>query len=296
MKHLKRILILAIIFGIAMVISEMNISYGGVSINASKTTVYPGDQFTVTVNSSGAAAWNVHVSVEGPVSGGGIKLVGDSSDGNNTSASNSATYTATGIGTIRFYASGDITINQGRDENTGKIIGENQNVSVSATVNVVERPAPEPEPKSNTSKQSTNTTKTNTTTKKQTTTPAEEHPNEESGEEDLLAAKIVIDLIDALDNTLESFASDVVAAREAYEALTDAQKELVTNYEELLLAEEELKEETEKEPEEIKEEEKKEPIMVSISLAKFILLQAGIIILEAGLIIGLSKYIGKRKK
>ena len=47
---------------------------------------------------------------------------------------------------------------------------------------------------------------------------------------DFSAAQIVIDQIIALDNTKETYATDVATAIEAYEMLTDAQKALVTNY------------------------------------------------------------------
>jgi len=296
MKVLTKILILTIVFGAVMLILEMNISHGAVSISSNKSTVYPGDQFTVTVTVSGVAAWNVHVYGEGPVSGGNIKLVGDSPDGNNTSYSQSATFTATGIGTIRFYTSNsDTTSNQNGE-------GVRSYPSASTTVSVVEKPptelAPQPStPSSNTTKPSNNTSKPSNTTKPAETKPVEEAPIEGPTEEDLAAVQVVIDMINALDNMLESFAEDVIATREAYEALTDAQKELVTNYEELLLAEEELnKEEVEQEPEEVEEKGKKEPIIISMPLLVFIGLQAGIIVVEAAVIAGFSKYLGKRKK
>lgn len=51
-------------------------------------------------------------------------------------------------------------------------------------------------------------------------------------------AEAVIKMIDKLDETKKTFAVDVKRAREAYDALTPKQKEYVTNYEDLLKAEE----------------------------------------------------------
>jgi len=56
-------------------------------------------------------------------------------------------------------------------------------------------------------------------------------------EGDQAAAQPVIDMIDALDDTAETYAEDVAEAREAYDVLTDTQKALVTNYTDLTDAE-----------------------------------------------------------
>jgi hypothetical protein len=53
---------------------------------------------------------------------------------------------------------------------------------------------------------------------------------------DFNAAQVVINQIAALDNTKETYATDVVAAKEAYEMLTDVQKALVKNYDILVNA------------------------------------------------------------
>jgi len=280
-----------------MAVLGVNASYGAVSISPSKTTVNPGDQFTVTVTASGVAAWDVHVNVEGPVSGGGtIRLVGDSSDGQNTSASTSATFTAIGTGTIRFYttSSTNTTANQNGE-------GVRAYPSASASVNVVEKQeAPATNTSTNTTKPA-NTTKPGNATKPAETKPSETKPTEEEevpdgpSEADFEAAQVVINLIHMLDKLSETFAEDVAAARGAYEELTDAQKELVLNYEALLLAEEELlKDKVEEEPEELEEKQKRKPVIVSMPLAAFIGLQAGIILIEVGVILGLQKYMATR--
>lgn len=61
---------------------------------------------------------------------------------------------------------------------------------------------------------------------------------EAANKRDQEAAKAVIDLIDALPETITlEDKNNVVAARTAYDALTDKQKEIVTNYSELTAAE-----------------------------------------------------------
>ena len=64
----------------------------------------------------------------------------------------------------------------------------------------------------------------------------------EAVEADKAEAQTVINLIETIDEKItEDSESDITAAREAYEALTEEQKAYVTNYDDLLAAEEELK-------------------------------------------------------
>ena len=83
------------------------------SISTSTSQVSVGGSFTVTASISGAAAWNVHVSASGPVSGCSISAADSTADAMNTSKSFSATCTATGTGTITVNLSGDITSQDG---------------------------------------------------------------------------------------------------------------------------------------------------------------------------------------
>ena len=55
---------------------------------------------------------------------------------------------------------------------------------------------------------------------------------------DMTAAKAVVDLIDAIGTVTLASETAIAAARTAYDALTDAQKELVSNYDVLVAAEE----------------------------------------------------------
>lgn len=59
-----------------------------------------------------------------------------------------------------------------------------------------------------------------------------------ANDQDAAAAKAVVDLIDAIGTVTLASETAIAAARTAYDALTDAQKELVSNYDVLVAAEE----------------------------------------------------------
>lgn len=105
-------------------------------ISVSSSSVYVGDGFTVYASVNSTAAWNVHVSASGPVSGCTINEVGDSGDLSEVNRNFSATCNATGEGTISLVLSGDITNG----------LGETQNIAGTANVFVSQRPAPSPSP------------------------------------------------------------------------------------------------------------------------------------------------------
>ena len=46
-----------------------SVSAASAGLTVSSNNVYVGDTFTVNVNMGGAAAWNLHTSASGPVSG-----------------------------------------------------------------------------------------------------------------------------------------------------------------------------------------------------------------------------------
>ena len=102
------------------------------NLSVSSETVYVGDTFTVKVNVSSAAAWNIHVSASGPVSGCSINQADATADAMDTNKSFSATCTATGTGTITLTLSGDVT--SASDGNAVNISGSKQ-------VTVSEKPA-----------------------------------------------------------------------------------------------------------------------------------------------------------
>jgi len=107
------------------------------SLSTSTSSVGSGGSFTVNVNLSGVAAWEVHVSASGPVSGCSINAADSTSDALNGSKSYSATCNATGTGTITVTLSGNTTNESGNRESisgsrTVKVTGT---TSYSATNN-----------------------------------------------------------------------------------------------------------------------------------------------------------------
>ena len=131
MKRIKLILILFIsifIFNIKV--------FAGANLSVSTNSVTKGGTFTVSVNMYGAAAWNIHVTASGPVSGCSINQADATADAMDTSKTFSATCTSTGAGTITINLSGDVT---SANDGIPVMLGG------SATVTVTE-PAPTPTP------------------------------------------------------------------------------------------------------------------------------------------------------
>lgn len=109
----------------------LTIKVDAASSLSAPSSVYSGSSFTIKANVSGVAAWEVHVSASGPVSGCVINAADSDANANNTSKSFSATCRATGTGTIR------ITMNG----NTTTAAGVTSQISGARTVNVTNRPA-----------------------------------------------------------------------------------------------------------------------------------------------------------
>ena len=163
MKKFKILLISLI----SMFALSINIYAASGSLSVSSGSVYVGDSFTVTVNVSSAAAWNVHVVSSGPVSGCTINQADATADAMDTNKSFSATCTATGEGTISVRLSGDVT-----SASDGNAVG----ISGSSNVSVVARPAPPSDNgnnnssgNNNTNNNSRNNTNTNNTNINQVT-------------------------------------------------------------------------------------------------------------------------------
>ena len=116
---------------IAVFAFTTNVYAAGANISTN-STVYVGDNFTVTANVTAAAAWNIHVNSTGPVSGCSILEADATGNALNANKSFSVTCKATAIGTITITLSGDVT-----DQN-----GNNSNVSGTRQVNVIAKPAP----------------------------------------------------------------------------------------------------------------------------------------------------------
>lgn len=106
MKRIKYLLILFIsIF--ALNINVYAAASGSLSV--SSTTAYVGGNFTASVKVNSAAAWNVHVTATGPVSGCTINQADATADAMDTSKTFTATCTVTGTGTITVKLTGDVT-------------------------------------------------------------------------------------------------------------------------------------------------------------------------------------------
>ena len=129
MKKVKFLLL----FLISIFAFNINVFAASGSLGVSSSSVYVGDSFTVTANVSSAAAWNIHVSASGPVSGCSINQADATADAMDTNKTFSATCTATGTGTITITLSGDVT-----SASNGNAV----NVSGSRSVTVSTRPTP----------------------------------------------------------------------------------------------------------------------------------------------------------
>lgn len=117
-----------IVFLITIFVFSINVFAASCNLGVSSTNVYVGNSFTVTANINSAAAWNVHVTASGPVSGCSINQADSTSDAMDTNKTFSATCTATGTGTIVIRLSGDVT--SASDGNAVNISGS-KNVTVS---------------------------------------------------------------------------------------------------------------------------------------------------------------------
>ena len=129
MKKLKIFLLLLVL----LCISKTNVYAASGSLSTSAGTVYVGDSFTVSVNVFSAAAWNVHTSVSGPVTGCIINQADATADAMDTNKTFNATCTATSEGTITIRLNGDVT--SAVDGNAVALYG-------SRNVSVISRPAP----------------------------------------------------------------------------------------------------------------------------------------------------------
>ena len=153
MKKIKILLISLI----SMFAFNTNVYAASSSISVSSGNVYVGDSFTVSLYVNSSAAWNVHVTASGPVSGCTIHKADASDDALDTNRSFSATCTATGEGTIVIRLSGDVT--SASDGNAVPVSG-------SRSVSVSQKPAPTPsptpsQPGNNTNKNNNNQTNNN---------------------------------------------------------------------------------------------------------------------------------------
>ena len=149
---MKRIRIIFILLLVAVIfIFKTNVYAASCSLSVSSTSVYVGDTFTVTAKVNAAAAWNVHVTASGPVSGCVINQADASSDALDTNKTFNVTCTATNTGTIVVNLTGDVT--SAADGNA---------VGISGTKNVTVTTKPNTNNNNNNNNNNSNNTNNNT--------------------------------------------------------------------------------------------------------------------------------------
>lgn len=104
---MKKIKILLILFIVGFTFN-INVSALSTTLSVSSNNINLGEKFTVYVNMSSAAAWNIHVSSSGPVEGCSINEADTTSDALDTSKKFTVTCTPTGEGVVTLQLSGDV--------------------------------------------------------------------------------------------------------------------------------------------------------------------------------------------
>ena len=105
MKRIKLIIVLVA----AMFLFNIKAFAASATLSVSSSSVSVGDKFKVYVNMKSSAAWNIHVSSDGPVSGCTINQADTTADAMDTTKTFSAECITTGEGTINISLSGDVT-------------------------------------------------------------------------------------------------------------------------------------------------------------------------------------------
>ena len=154
MKKLNKIITFMLVF----MLFGLNVQAASANLSVSKSSIYVGDSFNVTVKANGVAAWNIHISASGPVSGCKLDQADATADALDTNKTFSVTCKSTGEGTITVTLKGDVT-----SSSDGKPV----KLSSSKTVTVNKKTTT-----------TTTTKKTTTTAKKVTTTQKVEKNND----------------------------------------------------------------------------------------------------------------------
>lgn len=98
-----------IIFTLYIFFLKVDVYASSANLSVSSNSVYVGESFSVTVNLSDVAAWNVKASADGPVSGCSIVEADVTSNALNTSKSFSVSCKTTGVGSVVVRLFGDIS-------------------------------------------------------------------------------------------------------------------------------------------------------------------------------------------
>lgn len=152
MKKLNKIITFMLVF----MLFGFNVQAASANLSVSKSSIYVGDSFNAIVKANGVAAWNIHISASGPVSGCKLDQADATADALDTNKTFSVTCKSTGPGTITVTLKGDVT-----SSNDGKPV----KLSSSKEVTVNKKTTT-----TTTKKKTTSTTTKKTTTKKTTTT------------------------------------------------------------------------------------------------------------------------------
>ena len=171
MKRLNKIITFMLVF----MLFGLNVQAASANLSVSKSSVYVGDTFTATVKANGVAAWNIHISATGPVSGCKLDQADATADALDTNKTFTATCKTTGEGTITVTLKGDVT-----SSDDGKPVKLSSSKTV--TVNKKTTTTTTTKKTTTTAKKTTTTKKisdiTTTTTKKVTTTQKVEKNND----------------------------------------------------------------------------------------------------------------------
>ena len=127
MKRISYIIIAVL----TIFIFNIYVNAASANLSVSSNSAYVGDTFTVSVNVSSSAAWNIHVSSSGPVSGCSIVQADATADALDTNKTFTASCTATSEGVVTISLSGDVT---------SALDGNAVGISESKTVSISKRP------------------------------------------------------------------------------------------------------------------------------------------------------------
>ena len=128
---MKKIQIIIISLIAAFLLNANSFAASG-NIYVSKSNVYVNDTFSVSVSITSSAAWNIHVTASGPVSGCTINVADATADAKDDNKTFTSSCRATGTGIITLSLSGDVT--SASDGNAVYLSG-------SRTVTVTEKPS-----------------------------------------------------------------------------------------------------------------------------------------------------------
>ena len=127
MKKIKYFIILLI--GLFLINTKVYAASASLSVSTSNVKV--GESFTITVNASSVAAWNIHVNASGPVSNCSINQADATSDALDTNKTFSTTCSAMGEGTISISLSGDVT--SASDPDNAVIVSDSTSITAIQT-------------------------------------------------------------------------------------------------------------------------------------------------------------------